>query len=479
MSQLPVDCLNEILEYLKDDTETLYSCILVDRLWCKVSVRIFWNNIRNYYTIIACLPNDSKEILCKIGFNNLILSSKPPIFNYASFCKVLSIDKVYHKIEALLKNQKSILSQDIYNNNIYIVVQEICKMLMNQFSSLKSLTFHQSTFINNFIPLVNYPGPKNLSELHCNSNISSEFFYQLSKICHNIFLLDINIDNYISNELADFISIQKNLKYVSISQCFNQNYKNYMPTSLIDNLPNTLFKLNLYNANFIPLTFITKFTNLKELELSLDYELDFVGFEILQFAIFPQLQILKIKRALPETELLVKFLEINGKYLKELCLSEFDGYWGDNSLNLAIAKFCTNLRKLTTGFRNKELETLKTVFKNCEYLESIKIWCGGQLLSEKEALDAVVNYSQNITELILYHLFRIQSKLFPEELESFLISWKSRVPLKPLSLVIITDYFCTNTLEKYDENMEVIKKYVNLGIIKKFKVTGFDDEEYI
>jgi hypothetical protein len=107
-------------------------------------VRIFWNNIRNYYTIIACLPNDSKEILCKIGFNNLISSLKPLIFNYVSFCKVLSINKVYYKIGELLKNQKSnSLQEDIYNNE-HIVIQEICKMLMNQISSLKKFDFSLS-----------------------------------------------------------------------------------------------------------------------------------------------------------------------------------------------------------------------------------------------------------------------------------------------------------------------------------------------
>ena len=72
MAQLPSDCLNDIFEYLEDDKVTLYSCILVNRLWCKVSVRILWRsdrvyNNRTYYTLISCLPNESKEILSKNG----------------------------------------------------------------------------------------------------------------------------------------------------------------------------------------------------------------------------------------------------------------------------------------------------------------------------------------------------------------------------------------------------------------------------
>ena len=50
MSQLPADCLNEIFEYLEEDRVALRSCLLVNQLWCEVSVRILWKNIRNYNT---------------------------------------------------------------------------------------------------------------------------------------------------------------------------------------------------------------------------------------------------------------------------------------------------------------------------------------------------------------------------------------------------------------------------------------------
>ena len=42
---LPADCLNEIFENLDDDKITLRSCLLVSRLWCKISVRILWRDI--------------------------------------------------------------------------------------------------------------------------------------------------------------------------------------------------------------------------------------------------------------------------------------------------------------------------------------------------------------------------------------------------------------------------------------------------
>src|SRR6266536_4391535 len=113
--QLPTDCLDEILEHLKDDKPTLHSCLLVNRHWCKISVRILWRNIWSFNhkpsfrvltsilsTSIACLPNESKEFLQK---NKIFIStptSKPPLFNYASFCKVLLIYMLDYMIGTVL-----------------------------------------------------------------------------------------------------------------------------------------------------------------------------------------------------------------------------------------------------------------------------------------------------------------------------------------------------------------------------------------
>src|SRR5881394_1666511 len=103
MSKLPADCLNGIFEYLEEDEETLRSCLLVNRLWCEVSVGILWKSIRNYSTLIACLPNESKEILYKNGIITSTLTSNPPMFNYSSFCKVLLVDQLEDEIHKLLR----------------------------------------------------------------------------------------------------------------------------------------------------------------------------------------------------------------------------------------------------------------------------------------------------------------------------------------------------------------------------------------
>src|SRR5437763_1210889 len=176
MSKLPADCLNEIFEYLEEDKISLRSCLLVNRLWCEISVRILWRSIRNYNTLIACLPTESKEILHKNG----IITSKPPMFNYASFCKNLSVDEVNAEIGKFLKNQQS-----ASNDNLYMLTHEIFKLLMNQISSLKRLTLRWTLY--NIPKFTSFPGANNclkdLTEFHCKSNSDSKIFYQLSQLC--------------------------------------------------------------------------------------------------------------------------------------------------------------------------------------------------------------------------------------------------------------------------------------------------------
>ena len=116
--QLPADCLNNIFEHLENKMD-LRSFLLVNRLWCEVSVPILWTSIQNYNTLIACLPIESKEILYK---NEIIstLTSNLPLFNYVTFIKNLSIN-------VIVKNIKYIL--DFNYNECIIVLKKYSKCL--------------------------------------------------------------------------------------------------------------------------------------------------------------------------------------------------------------------------------------------------------------------------------------------------------------------------------------------------------------
>ncbi|RIA84949.1 hypothetical protein C1645_879613 [Glomus cerebriforme] len=335
MSQLSVDCLKEIFEHL--EKKSLHSCILVNRLWCRISIRILWRSVWNFKTLISCLPDESKEILYK---NGIFLTSKPPLFNYVTFIISLSIYTIDDIIKNTLKNYQSVTPQSL-NYKKYIVTQEIYKLFMNQIS-LRSLYFRSYKIINiPNVPFISYPGAKDclkcLTVLSCRSDIYPEFFYQLSQICHNIQSLSITFKKVISNGITDLISVQQNLKYLYIMQSFECiSLKDIIPT--LTNLPNNLIKLDLYGRrHYIPLSFITKFTNLRELVLSF-YNEAFRDFNKLQYVSFPNLKILRFEYEYPEIDILIQFLKINGNNLKELYFKN-----PDISLNSTITKFCPNI----------------------------------------------------------------------------------------------------------------------------------------
>ncbi|CAI2163524.1 15598_t:CDS:1 [Funneliformis geosporum] len=487
-SQLPADCLNEIFEYLEEDKITLHSCLLVDRLWCGVSVRILWRDVwtfkytipiqyrldvpsQIFNTLIACLPNESKELFYKNGIFIAAQAWKPSLFNYASFCKNLSIREVDLMIRYSVEKQQYSTSHNL-NFNKYLVLQEILKMYMSQISSLKSLDYDLeiSKTVQNIL-FTYFPGAKgclaNLSIFSCDSNICSEFFYQLSQICHNIQALTITFENVISNGLADLISLQKNLQHVTLIAAYGgENDWTEIITSLAK-FPLTKLKMFGYDA-YMPLSFLSTFTHLQEIILSFD-DTDILDFNKLQYVKFPHLQILKFQYAFPKVEMLIKFLEINGKNLTEF----YVGYH-DNSLNLAVAKSCPNLKKLYLIFMKNEIETLKVVFNSCQHLESIKIVCGAKYLGEKEMLDVVSKYSpKNFYELKVDNY--TQSKLLPEELESFFTIWSDRIPQRSLSLIIVFVFNDDISLYVNDENMKIIEKFKKLGIIRKLGTESFEE----
>jgi len=157
--------LKKIFEYLVYKVD-LRSCLLVNRLWCEVSVQILWTKIQNYDTLISC-----------------------------------------HRIKNVPKNLQPISSG--VDDKITLVTREIFKMFMkpNFFEKTRILSF-KILFKSTVYHLL-----RNLSELECDSNLSPKFFRQM---CHNLQSLELSIGKVVSYELANLISIQPNLMYLSI-----------------------------------------------------------------------------------------------------------------------------------------------------------------------------------------------------------------------------------------------------------------------
>ncbi|RIB23718.1 hypothetical protein C2G38_2170374 [Gigaspora rosea] len=94
MGDMP-ELMENILNNLKNDPNSLYSCALASRHWCKMSIPILWQNpfsfnnnplfISEYF---SSLDEDEIYILKEYGIN-LKISRK--LFNYAKFLKDLNL----------------------------------------------------------------------------------------------------------------------------------------------------------------------------------------------------------------------------------------------------------------------------------------------------------------------------------------------------------------------------------------------------
>ncbi|PKY40018.1 hypothetical protein RhiirA4_453315 [Rhizophagus irregularis] len=308
--QLHADCLNYIFEYLYDDKITLYSCLLVNHLCCEVAVRILWRNVWKFYdfgekpyislsiinTLIACLPKESEEILHKNGCNITIPIQKPPLINYASFCKVISVYKIDDMIILALKKQQSIISEDLRN----LLLQEILKMIMNQISSLKALKCNESQSQSKDIDVLSLAKIHlaNLVEFKCDSDIFSEF---ISQVSHNLQSLTINFKSEISNGLLDLIFSQNNLKIANLQYFKDSMFKNLQELILYQECSDNHIFYQLQDAYFSQLKI-----------LKIIYKNN--SYDIIKFS-FPNLKILRTQIKKEEEETL-KLILNNCQYLE-------------------------------------------------------------------------------------------------------------------------------------------------------------------
>src|SRR5687767_1637036 len=92
----------EVIKYFQNDYPTLHSCILVNRLWCRLAIPLLWENpfsipTENYNFIKIYLHNSNSDFKTKLIEYKIINSSSLPsntLFNYPSLLKYLNINRI-------------------------------------------------------------------------------------------------------------------------------------------------------------------------------------------------------------------------------------------------------------------------------------------------------------------------------------------------------------------------------------------------
>ncbi|CAG8479618.1 23816_t:CDS:2 [Cetraspora pellucida] len=390
--RLPADCLEDIFKYLSDDTDSLYSCLLVNKLWCQIVIRILWKNPWNLNskpkynritswacitrTLISLIPDTSKQILKRNGVEipPLIVSSQlsSPIYNYLGFCKSLSLKEIHRVRREFLdlipmSNIEKVHKEDLVEKEIY-------KLFLERCYSLKYLQLLD-------VPLTDCPGAttslSRLCELECNANISSKTFLELSKICQHIQIININPCDKDNKGLATLIKSQKSLKELKL-QCSYRDFKVPLISNAISTLSDTLICIRLIKNICISPTTLRYLSNIKTLELDLSETQS--SYDILQSINLPNLEILD-----------VKFDEVTPFYIYTNLISTTK-----NSLKkININHWCSVLNEEISPY-------LHSIINQCsKSLQYVTIWCSQHVfLDIKQLLISCNNLKTIIFETL-------------------------------------------------------------------------------
>jgi hypothetical protein len=241
---------NEIIQYFRNDFSTLHSCILVNRLWCRMAIPLLWEdpfslqNPKNYRYIEVYLQNlndDDKTKLNEHGISNDLFSSNI-LFNYPSFTHHLDTRKISDSIKKWVATIR-IFDYSTQTNYIKLLYRLLFRifiekeanvhtfkvtMLSNEdyeyFNDTTELVIQNPNFIYN---IRNLTLDFNLQ----NENILSKFMIFLYSNCNSILSLYFTFPSFCNTEtstekyLSQLIASQQNLKKITLS--FNEELPLY------------------------------------------------------------------------------------------------------------------------------------------------------------------------------------------------------------------------------------------------------------
>ncbi|PKC64939.1 hypothetical protein RhiirA1_461733 [Rhizophagus irregularis] len=423
-----------IIKYLQNDFLTLHSCILVNRLWCRLTIPLLWENpfsipTKNYKFIEIYLQNlndnDFKTNLniYKINDNLFYLNT---LFNYTSFIKdinllkvITSVGKWFEDSVRTLKpgNRYFLQNLDIHSESnfkrlIYIslfktfIENEVNLNTLNidiftiysyepYYDDIIVLILQNSNFIHNIKNLNLYFGSSSPNILYHNNSTSE---YKLLK-----------------SQILQVIYLHQNLKKILLD---NNSFPYYQSLFLLKeyNCSNTLNTIILHQVNFNGIINLDKiFDQLNVLEsvhITYCYSLNsnFIQ-QIINLTKPFKLKSLFIEERL-QINLLELLLQKSGDYLENFIVFRFDyDLSSRRQLLELITKYCNNIKFLGLyGFENQITHLVSNLIEsinhNLNYL-SIHI---------KEIYQ--FNYNVDYTSTILQNL----GQILPSKLEYLSLS---------------------------------------------------------
>ncbi|PKC66875.1 hypothetical protein RhiirA1_511084 [Rhizophagus irregularis] len=468
MEKLSIEGLTYIFNELRTDNKSLYSCLLINKEWCRLVVPILWERYpysnceesqKKYCnTILSCLPTSSKQLLIDnyISLPSTILS-EPLTFNYVSFCKFLSDDIIDKIVNFVFEGQA--LNVNFSKN--YLLSQEIYKLFIRQCEGIKRLEW------KNFLPLSSFSetSTKCFSQLHDLyidlSHVTSNNINDMAQICKNLNVLYVDCYSQGIPGLTSLINAQINLKEIILKFRTKERLCEELDEALarkgctINNI--TLF----CSVGVISHSFLTSLVNLKR--LSICYRLkSYEGIEefkkYLANTIFPDLRSLIINDDSSCFKELAMLIEKTKGNISDVSIKTLDISVENTGMLLkAISNHCPKIEQLTTHLGPNDLIYVRSLLMNCKILVRLSLdslgSCNENYGIGDELLDILTKFSlKTLTHITINGNLVYSIDAF----EKFFESCRGR------KLIYFNINGKRTIIEKYKD---IFKKYYEEGII--------------
>jgi hypothetical protein len=300
--QLPVDCLIEILEYLEDDISTLHSCILVNRLWCFLAIRILWRRpFEHVYpdkfgsltirTYISCLSDEEKQILLNNDVE--IPNLKQPFLDYPRYLQHFDCDNFISSVHAWLDDVMiDIPDEEVIQLTARLIGSMICRRSLG-FKDLRYLRKAPDNLI--LVEVLSYTGAVEAfsklqrfefrSSHYADENFTRAWlnlFSTISRSTRNlqhvtIYLNKKNRETYqeLDHSIIDLLRSQRNLQSISLNS-FWRTINSRLIYDAISHHSSSLKYLRMHGLSDLPMLFqiLRSCDNLQTLEFAQSWKRD-------------------------------------------------------------------------------------------------------------------------------------------------------------------------------------------------------------
>ncbi|PKY22445.1 hypothetical protein RhiirB3_436429 [Rhizophagus irregularis] len=469
MSKLIPDIFALIIKELNNDYDTLFSCLLVNKLWCELTIPILWKDCLNHNSIsrsheknislikilFTFLSEESKNLLIMNEINLSFIQTQRPLFNYIIYCKSIITFDVIEVIKncfepPLSRNQEKIIEEEFYD------------MIFNKCSYLKHLGISHKLCYKKH-DMVNFMKLKdnlsNLVELTCTQYIDERIFYNLAKICVNIKKLELKGNNKNNSQgLIKLIEVQKKSEYFIYSGQKGQNWDNFceMIGQALIKHKNTLKHIHGKIRLCIPLNILDSFVNLETLMLGYSTKTmnDLYLVKLPKLLSLRVCHLTEIKELIQNTSGYLKMIKIHNQFAKNIKAEDII------QIVIAIYQNCPKLEHLCIPFVDTIDDALGDLLVHCNQLEYIKIY-GRLPFYESLNGDVILKILSKSTSKKLERIeMRGSWKFSVESLEEFLNNLKER----NYSLYFkfdLNDDDCLN-----EEFSSIIQNFVDDNVLK-------------